>query len=161
MQNAPSVVYPAGHSAFYRAVLMVLGASALMLIGLGWLNSWVASAWSTLHRIWAGGVGLWLTWAVLTWRTWPSQPVGSLHWNAQAGPLPLEGRPGAWMWRWDDSWQPPAPVRISLVLDGQNRMLVRLQGLPSLGRWLWLEKASDPARWDDLRRAVTAHAGPD
>ena len=160
MQNAPSVIYPAGHSAFYRTVLMVLGALAVSLIGLGWLTSWVSSPRSTSHLLWAAGVGVWLIWVVLVWLTLPVKPTGSLHWNARAVPVDLEDRPGAWMWRWEDSLQAPVAVRIALVLDGQSRMLVRLHGLPSLGRWLWLEHASDPARWDDLRRAVTAHAGP-
>lgn len=160
MQNAPSVVYPAGHSAFYRAGLAVSGASALLLLGIGWFTSWVSSPWSTSHLLWAGGAGVWLIWAALVWRTLPIKATGFLCWNAQAAPVDLNDRPGAWMWRWDDSLQAPVAVRIALVLDGQSRVLLRLHGLPSLGRWLWLERANDPARWDDLRRAVTAHTGP-
>jgi hypothetical protein len=158
MQNAPSVIYPAGHSAFYRIVLMVSGALAVSLIVLGWLTSWIASPWTTAHRLWAGGVGAWVIWAVLIWKTWPSKPVGALHWNAQAAPGDLRGCPGAWMWRWDDASQAPSRLRIALVLDGQRRILVRVHGLPIVGRWLWLEQAKDPLRWDDLRRALTAHA---
>ena len=157
MQNAPSVIYPVGHSAFYRSSLVVLGAAALLLFGIGWFTSWASSPWRTSHLLWAGGLGVWLIWVSLVWFLQPVKPKGFLHWNAQAIPVGQEDRPGAWMWRWEDAIRSPAAVRIVLVLDGQSRILLRLHGLPSLGRWMWLERAYDPSRWDDLRRAVTAH----
>ena len=158
MQNAPSVIYPAGHSAFYRWVLIALGALAALLIAFGWFSSWVASPWNASHALWAGGMGVWLIWVVSIWKTGHSKPAGALHWNAQAAPADWEGHPGAWMWRWSDSSRAPVAVGVSLVLDGQSRLLVRVHGLPSVGRWLWLEQKTDPLRWDDLRRAMAAHA---
>lgn len=158
MQNAPSVVYPLGHSAFYRSALVLLGAASAALISLGWWTSWVASPWNTGHSLWACGLIVWAIWAVGTWRNLSGKPSGSLHWSAQAPPADFDDQPGAWLWRWGDPMRAPVQVRIVPVLDGQDRFLLRIHGVPGVGRWLWFERATDPRRWDDFRRALNAHA---
>jgi hypothetical protein len=157
MQNAPSVVYPVGHSSFYRRVLVVTGLAAALFLFVSWMMSWLASPWNTPHLLWVSGMAIWAIWAVLTSKYLPPAPSGSLHWDAQAASADLKNGPGAWMWRASDPALAPRPLRIALILDGQNRLLVRARGLPGVGLWLWLERRHSPERWDDLRRALTAH----
>ncbi|AOW14248.1 hypothetical protein LPB72_04240 [Hydrogenophaga crassostreae] len=158
MQNAPSVVYPLGHSAFYRSALVLLGATAAALIWLGWWTSWLASPWNTFHGLWAFGLVVWAAWAVATWRSLSRERSGSLHWSAQAPPANFDDQPGAWLWRWSDPFRTPVSVRVVPVLDGQRRLLLRVHGVPEVGHWLWFERETNPLRWDDFRRALTAHA---
>jgi hypothetical protein len=66
------------------------------------------------------------------------------------------GRNGAWRWL-------PAEVAQDLdavlwMLDAQAVVLLRLQRAQGRALWVWLEGASEPARWDALRRALKAHA---
>jgi hypothetical protein len=158
MQNAPSVIYPLGHSVFYSRALVLLGAVSVALIALGWWISWMNSPWTTAHGLWASGLLVWALWAVLTWRRLPLAPAGALHWSTQAAPADLNSHAGAWVWRWDDPVRVPVPVRVVPVLDLQERLLLRIHGLPAVGRWMWFERRACPQHWDDFRRALTAHA---
>ena len=158
MQSAPSVVYPVGRSVFYRNLILAVGGAVGAMLSLGWVVAWVAAPWSVRHGLWALGAALWAVWFARAWRHSAVAPGGELHWDARAMPVKLGDLPGAWYWRWADSKHEPVPLRVVLVLDWQERVLVRTKGLPLVARWLWLERSACSARWDDLRRALTAHA---
>jgi hypothetical protein len=73
----------------------------------------------------------------------------ALAWlRAPAGILAWDGR--EWTWEGAPLDGPPAAA-----LDLQAWLLLRLHGHP---RWLWLERAAKPQRWDALRRAVYSPA---
>jgi hypothetical protein len=46
--------------------------------------------------------------------------------------------------------------RVEMVLDLQGRALLRLHNADALARWVWVERARNPALWNDLRRALVA-----
>ena len=160
MQSAPSVVYPVGHSAFYRRILLVAGSVVGALILMGWWGMWLEAPRNTRHGLWALGLALWGVWFARVWRQRAVISGGALHWDASAAPANLGNLPGAWFWRWADSRRAPVPAKVVLVLDWQRRVLVRTEGLHPSVRWLWLERSACSPRWDDLRRALTAHAEP-
>lgn len=158
MRNAPSVLYPVGRCRFYAGALLVLGCLAL-----GVLVSW----WWTLLPLrvegppghgagvsaGAAGAAAWLGWALFAWRSWHRTPQGLLQWDA-LGAAPL----GAGVWRWcSAAHEGGAPLqRVELVLDLQQRALLRLRNPDAMHRWVWVEAGRDPARWSDLRRALRA-----
>jgi hypothetical protein len=43
---------------------------------------------------------------------------------------------------------------VELVVDLQTRVLLRLHNADALTRWVWAERARNPERWHDLRRAL-------
>lgn len=45
-----------------------------------------------------------------------------------------------------------------VALDLQGCVLLRWRAGRGAVGWLWLDRASAPARWDDLRRAVYSRA---
>ena len=50
-------------------------------------------------------------------------------------------------------------ARVSVALDLQSLLLVRLDGPEGGRRWLWLDRRAQPETWLDLRRAVHSRAG--
>ena len=72
--------------------------------------------------------------------------MGVLHWDGHA-------------WHGVPTTEGAAQLRVHL--DLQRHLLVRLHGMPCGPQWLWLEAASNPARWSALRRAVYSRAMPD
>jgi hypothetical protein len=140
------VEYPAGVGR-----LEVLPAAAA---GLLWLA--VQAAWLE-HDRWAPSGAWWfalcvgLVWvAVLVWRLqYPIQ--GRLGWLVDDA-----GRGGEWRWH-SEAYRHGTPVtRIEWALDLQVAVLVRLHNAAGAGWWVWLHRRADPARWDDLRRALLA-----
>jgi hypothetical protein len=91
---------------------------------------------------------------LLARRLWAGQSKGALKWGAQATPRQLGAPPGAWFWMAEKDAFEPVMLRPEQVFDWQGRMLLRLHGPSRLGLWVWLERAADPAHWDDLRRAL-------
>jgi hypothetical protein len=159
MRNAPSVMYPVGRCRFHAGVLLVLGALALAVLlrwGWPWLPVQAARPGS-----WAvGGVGalLWLLWAAGAWVGWRRARGGQLHWDAQAA-SPTEAGAGLWRWRTGAHDDGVPLARVQAILDLQRLALLRLHPLQGPGRWIWVEAGRDPARWNDLRRALRATAG--
>jgi hypothetical protein len=92
---------------------------------------------------------LWQRFAVLAsnlltgWWAWQyvqSISAGRLHWDG-----------GAWFWTHFDA----DPVKkLSLMLDAQQFMLVRLQSQRGQVDWLWLHATQYPSAWWDVRRAL-------
>ena len=147
--HAPPVSYPAGRCllagwALLGLCLLLLGAlTAAAGQGADPLAHAAAARFLALGLVGWGLVAAWAAWV------WRRSPCGQLVWRA-----------GQWQWLPEHKGQggPEAlPVTsLHLALDGQAVLLLRLKGARPLPRWLWLERRSDVARWDDLRRAVWA-----
>lgn len=160
MQNAPSVDYPVGRSVFWAGLLCLLGLAGLLCQVMWWW--WLGPqqrADPVQQGLLAGGLvlcGGWAAWARLAWlRT----PVGRLRWDAQA-PAARDGQPpGAWRW-FSAAFPDGAPlVGVTVMLDLQSRVLLRLADPGGRLRWVWAERGRDPLHWRGLRRALAASVG--
>ena len=152
MRSAPSVTYPVGRSVLFRRLLLVVGAlgvAALVLafvFGLGW---WVL----------AGGLA-WVIWGMTAMRTWQRQPLGRLAWvpsTEHAVDPALRTVVGHWSWSSAAYLGGVVLQRVERVHDLQAWMLLRLYNPDGARTWVWVERGSDPDRWDALRRALWAH----
>lgn len=140
MYNAPPVTYPVGRSRF-QAVLQ----GALWLLGAAIVSGWCWQVdilgWrqglAALAVVGAGWLGLY---------EWWKTPVAALRWDGQQ-----------WFWIGNGV---PWVARVSVHLDLQQHMLLCLR--PESGRslWCWADRASKPALWRSLRRAVYSPARP-
>lgn len=74
---------------------------------------------------------------------WKNSPVGQLAWDGQ-------------LWRWEGpGYQVGATEqKLSVVVDFQNLLLLRLENPAHAHLWLWAERKVLPERWLDFRRAV-------
>ena len=152
MRNAPSVSYPVGRSAFQAGVIVVLGllGALALLLPLRWYPA--VPGW-----VWVAGALLWLFWSGWAGLNWSRAPRGRLQWDARA--LPATGT-RAGVWRWLPDGAPAVELQaLDWVWDAQVVVLARPRSPGQRLPWLWLEGRREPARWDDLRRALTAHAG--
>jgi hypothetical protein len=150
MRNAPSVTYPVGRCAFYAWLLIAAGGVGLMVVtSSALLVPWWGAAFGML---------LWLSWGVGAAVSWRHSPEGRLQWDASATPVDdLLKREGAWLWH-STAYQDGVTLqRVERVQDLQRWMLLRLHNPDGARTWAWVGRASDPKRWDDLRRAVVAH----
>ena len=140
MHSAPPVAYPLGRSSLQAGLLLgvwLAGVAAFLLCALfapalGW-------------RLWLMRLAVLATGCVAAWG-WKNSPLGVLHWDAQC-------------WHWESlAYQSGTPVRrLSVVLDFQRVLLLRLENQDHARLWLWAERPALPERWLDLRRAVYAH----
>jgi hypothetical protein len=138
MHSAPSVTYPVGRSAFALAL-----AAALAALGLA-----VAVLWSVQSP--AAGWRQALAFAAVAAC---AGTAGSAWWRSPAGTLRWDG--AGWTWEEGGEGRCGHP---EIALDLQNRLLLRWQPETGRVRWLWLERARDPAHWEALRRAVYSRA---
>lgn len=151
MHNAPSVKFPVGRCGLYGVLLGALAVLSGAVLGL-WYSfdgapgvSWVGVA---------GGL-LWLAWVSFALRAWRRSPVGQLRWSASERRDPGMP-PGTWHWH-PNTCPDSVPLdRVELVMDGQAVALLRLQLANASACWVWVERARDPAHWNDLRRALVA-----
>lgn len=140
MHNAPSVTYPVGRSIFLGWLL-----AGLWLCGMGaCVVSWLGAA-PVVWRL-GSACSVLLLATLLARRFWLSLPQGVLRWDGHA---------------WLGPQSATMPTYLSVHLDLQRHLLVRLHGADGPDQWLWLEAATDSARWDDLRRAVYSRAMPE
>ena len=74
---------------------------------------------------------------------WKRTPGGQLAWSGDA-------------WRWESpSYQNGSTEqKLSVIADLQSMLLLRIENQTGASLWLWLERATLPERWLDLRRAV-------
>lgn len=138
MHSAPSVSFPVGRSRLARRLLWGLWALGAVALA-AWCIQFSGAPWRTALM----GVVL----AAAAHAAWVASRLGE----------------GARL-RWDGShWSCDGAVRlgdagVTVHLDLQSLVLVRLREPGGLAMWLWLERSSDPARWLDLRRALYAAA---
>ncbi|MDO8387047.1 MAG: hypothetical protein Q7T13_11690 [Polaromonas sp.] len=137
MHNAPPVAYPLGRSLFQGWALAGLWLAGLLVTAFWWLAG-PGFDWRTglaVAAVVAAGV--------LAWLGWRSAPVGQLHWDGQA-----------WFWE-SPGYQAGTPVlALSVALDLQRTLLIRLDNHDHASMWLWAHRSAFPERWLDLRRAV-------
>ena len=134
MHRAPAVHFPVKRSwwhAFGIAVLWGWGLVAAVAFLL------TQRATPILWVIWSLGIVLSILLAV---RGWYRSVPGVLHWDGQC-------------WRWDGI-SDGTVCRLHLHLDLQRVMLVSLVDGSGHATWLWLERATDSAGWNGVRRAV-------
>lgn len=74
---------------------------------------------------------------------WKRAPGGQLAWSGDS-------------WRWESpSYQTGSTEqKLSVIADLQHMLLLRIENQSGASLWLWLERATLPERWLDLRRAV-------
>lgn len=138
MHSAPSVSYPVGRS---RDASLLLG--ALWAVGACCAG---AALYPFAHMGWRQ---VFLVASVVMTATAARRTLGP----ALALDLVFDGQD------WSLSGQDVRKVaRLSVLLDLQFLMLVRLDEPAQRARWLWLERRARPERWQDLRRAVFSHA---
>ncbi|WPB56003.1 hypothetical protein [Xylophilus sp. GOD-11R] len=144
MHSAASVAYPVLRSrreAVCLAMMWLLGAAPVV----GWLAGTRTSVWAgLLVGGWTIGVGLA---AMIQWLC--GRPR-MLRWNGEA-------------WSIDESV--PSTITdkpliesasISVSLDLQSSMLLRLKQSGRLPAWVFVDRSAAPQRWHALRCAVTA-----
>lgn len=158
MHNAPSVVYPVGRCVLYAGLLAMLGGLGVLVLLLWWWPWLGAPGDSPLVVRVAGVLGalLWLAWAGFAWRSWLRSPVGQLQWDALGAPDSGSARAGVWRWRRDAYADGLTLQRVERVLDLQSRLLLQLREPGTARHWVWVERTRDPARWNDLRRALVS-----
>ncbi|MEO8249471.1 MAG: hypothetical protein ABI589_08875 [Burkholderiales bacterium] len=138
MRSAPSVSFPVGRSRFAGALALLLWCCGMLLAlralaaasSIGWREAAMLAA-----ALAAGAIAL---------GEWLRSPQGRLSFDGQG-------------WHWIDA-RAGRLGRIAVMLDLQQRMLVRFVGAGD-GRgalWLWLDQSAAPERWHEFRSA--AHA---
>ena len=127
-------------------------ALAWSLLALAALSAALLLLWAVQgagEQPWPAAVGfaLWLASGAGAWRSWRRWPEGALEWDGRA-------------WWLHGAASAPMQLRAAprICWDGQGFLLLQV-ALP-VRRWLWLEAASAPALWGDLRRAVYWCARP-
>lgn len=154
MRNAPSVLYPVGRCAFYARWLSGLGALGLLALAGGW---WVSGNTSWAAGVpWLGAV-LWLSWIGFATWSWQRTPEGLLQWDALADSATGQPLAGAWVWSSEAYQDGVTLLRVDTVLDLQSLVLLRLHYPDAASSWAWVERTREPARWNELRRALVAH----
>ncbi|WP_367849003.1 hypothetical protein [Rhodoferax sp. WC2427] len=140
MHNAPPVSYPVGRSRFQAGLQ-----GALWLLGAATVAGW---SWQVDALGWRQGVAALtvLSAGLLAVVAWWTTPVAALRWDGQQ-----------WFWSGNST---SFTVHVSVHLDLQHHLLLRLR--PDTGRplWCWAERASQPLYWRSLRRAVYSPARP-
>jgi hypothetical protein len=137
MHNAPPVVYPLGRSHFQACMLLGVWLAGLAVTALWWRAApnvdWRLGL--AMAAVSAAGAAAALGWT--------NSPRGLLRWDGQ-------------VWRWESQgYQAGTPVReLSIALDFQRVLLLRLENHDRATLWLWAGRAAMPERWLDLRRAV-------
>jgi toxin CptA len=137
MHNAPSVSYPVGRSRLAGALLI-----GIWLLGAAACVAWRLAAPASGVRTGAAAITVVLAGAMAAWHWW-RMPRGTLTWDQE-------------QWRWLSGSTAGAQAP-QVSLDLQHALLLRWHS-PSGSSWLWLERASRPEHWADLRRAVYSRA---
>ncbi|QHE75727.1 hypothetical protein F9Z45_06490 [Hydrogenophaga sp. PBL-H3] len=154
MHNAPSVVYPVGRCVFY-AVLLAMIALVCALIGAMFLSGVLQRAgqpwgWTTA----LAGVLSWMAWLVLAVASWLRSPEGVLKWDSSS--VQEDGGAGGWLWCSSSDAEPISLSQVACVLDLQRQILLCIRSVNTGQRWIWVERRSNQARWNDLRRALVS-----
>lgn len=138
LHNAPPVVYPLGRSRFLGSLLLCVWFCGLLLTLFWFFHGARQLDWRiALALIFVMGAG---TAAYIGWR---NSPTGQLAWDGE-------------IWRWESPGcrTGVAEYDLSVLVDLQHVLLLRLENQTHARLWLWVERRSLPERWLDLRRAV-------
>ncbi|MFN7856152.1 MAG: hypothetical protein ACK5OA_06160 [Acidovorax sp.] len=149
-KSAPSVVYPVRRSAALAWIIGVILLAAAAAITLWALSDRTAHA-GRYAWVWLAAAA-WVLAAMGALHFWLHQFRGDLVWDGagwllqSAGAGQYDRRSGALKGR-------PQPL-----IDLQSHLWVALTAADHQRIWIWLERAHDPQRWIDLRRAVYSRA---
>lgn len=137
MHNAPAVTYPVGRSSIQGLLCLVI-----WLLGVAVILTWAVASPGAARLAAASVLSVMVSALAATawWRT----PCGELQWSTNTWQLQLDGGCTA--------GQP------LVAMDLQCSLLLRWRPDCGPAGWLWVDRASVPARWDDLRRAVYSRA---
>lgn len=141
--RAPAVQYPASGCSVWLGVAVALVSLAGLSAVTAWML-WGASAQPAWMVV--AAFALWLLCTGMVWRFASALPRGMLGWDGQTWTLHDERRGVLW-------------GTLSVSLDLQRRIAVRLVAGDGASRWIWLEQRRDSVRWSDLRRAVYSRPG--
>ena len=135
--SAPSVVYPVQRSPFLGWLLL-----ACWGMGLGVLASWVL-----VSPVWG-----WRAAAALLVVTGASLAALVSWYTNRSGQLAWDGE----RWHWDSpgDFSSSEQSKVAVIVDVQSALLLLFETVSGTRHWLWVERASQPERWMDLRRAV-------
>lgn len=141
--RAPAVQFPTSGSSVWLRAVLALGS----LAGLSALAAWAYRGASAQPAgIVVAAFALWLLTSVIAWRFASALSTGLLIWDGQT--WTLQGDQGVVLWD-----------NLTVSVDLQRRMAVRLGADDGSCRWIWLEQCQDSTRWSDLRRAVYSRPG--
>lgn len=136
MHRAPAVNHNVGRSRWHVVCLVVLGVASLAFA--------LVFAFRQSPADWRVTVVL-LT-ALLVpvpgILGWIHAPVGQLRWDGL-------------QWYWSE-FRFSGSCRLSLLMDWQNVMLVRVLAVDHRPVWLWLESSADRRHWLAVRRAIVS-----
>ena len=82
---------------------------------------------------------------IAAYNGWKNSPVGQLVWDGQC-----------WYWEGTGYQAGVAEQQLTVLVDFQALLLLRLENPAHARLWLWAERKALPERWLDLRRAVYA-----
>ena len=134
--HLPSAVsYPVKRSLWHLLSILVLWGSCVLA---AFLFSTQQSSLLANGLLWAIpnvllAVGLW---------QWFYSATGAIQWDGKT-------------WQWSDA-QGSSACELSLVLDFQNFVLVKLHSAEEKNSHLWLQGKSTERQWRALRRAIVA-----
>lgn len=137
MHSAPSVSYPVGRSRFALLVVVVA-----WIAGAAGIAAWRLQVAATPLQVAVAAAALLVPGAIAL-RAWARSPHGTLSWNGEG-----------WTWSAGADGEPGSA---QAVVDVQRVLLLRWHSGRTT-RWFWVERAMQPSRWDDLRRAVYSRA---
>jgi len=142
MHSAPSVSYPVGRSRLVRSGVLVVWLLGV-LAACGWWLQTDGAAWQRAVlalALLAAAVG-----------------AGRACRLGEGLRLRWDGR----QWCAEDARRCLQRASVTVHLDFQSLMLVRLRAPGERAAWLWLQREADPAQWRALRRAVHAPVAAD
>jgi hypothetical protein len=133
MHSAPAVSYPVGRSHF-QALFLTFTVLLALATGVCWLAS---ALWDWRQGLMAAALCLSVLFA---WQAWRQTPQGTLVWDGDT---------------WCFSGEQSSVVgAMSVSLDLQFVLLLRLTPLNGRALWLWGERKRHELLWLPLRRAV-------
>jgi len=143
---APAVRFPLARSGWLLTAILALAACSLAVMCGTW---WAGQMLSLLQAL--GFLGLWIAGllaGLILWWKLPSR--GWLEWSGVE-------------WALRTAAGPPciySTESISVALDLQAVLLLRIRPMSGGRCWLWIERTQAPSAWRPLRRAIQASARP-
>ncbi|HYW55991.1 MAG TPA: hypothetical protein VE934_03475 [Polaromonas sp.] len=137
MHNPPAVVYPLRRSRVSGLLLVATWLAGAVVFLLWWGTATVFD-W----RQSSAGAALVLGGVIAGWG-WKNSPDGQLRWDGQV-----------WCWQGPEGHASTPALELSVAIDFQQVLLLKLKNHDNAVCWLWVERQAQPERWMDLRRAV-------